>query len=145
MAAKTVLASIGIDLEFQEPRSIAGLEGMIAPEGLPPLVDSNRGTLLVFSAKEAVYKAFYPLEKRVLGFEDVRLEWRLRDGDRFEALAECPGRRVFDVQSKIVDDWFVSSAVPGQANSDIDDLDHVKKSNGRIAAFQGMNPKRKVY
>lgn len=67
--------SIGIDAEVNAP----------LPDGVLELVASKRereliaigGSLcmdrLLFSAKEAVYKAWFPLAQRWLGFEDVEL------------------------------------------------------------------------
>jgi enterobactin synthetase component D / holo-[acyl-carrier protein] synthase len=73
------LVSVGIDAEQDLPLP-DGLLGVIArPEevgmlaalaGLHPLVHWDR---LLFSAKESIYKAWYPLARRWLGFEDATL------------------------------------------------------------------------
>jgi 4'-phosphopantetheinyl transferase EntD len=50
-------------------------------------VDPESGTLrlaLLFSAKEAVFKALYPIEGEWLGFADAELTW-LADGGGFDA------------------------------------------------------------
>jgi len=86
IAPDAALRSIGVDAERNEP----------LPEGLLPdiALSEERGMLralaredpgiawdrLLFSAKEAVYKAWYPLAERWLGFEDaiVTLDWATR-------------------------------------------------------------------
>ncbi|QPF94521.1 4'-phosphopantetheinyl transferase family protein [Bradyrhizobium commune] len=79
VAHNSVLASIGIDTErsdrlpdgVEESITVAGESEMLAAlsRALPAL---HWGRLL-FSAKESVYKAWYPLTGRWLGFEDARL------------------------------------------------------------------------
>jgi 4'-phosphopantetheinyl transferase EntD len=79
VAAQNVLASIGIDTERND-RLPDGVEETITvpkePEMLAALSRAfpaiHWGRLL-FSAKESVYKAWYPLTGRWLGFEDARL------------------------------------------------------------------------
>ncbi len=73
------LLTIGIDAEPHEPLP-EGLVGDIArPEELPRLAELARSDpavhwdRLLFSAKESVYKAWYPLAERWLGFEDATL------------------------------------------------------------------------
>jgi 4'-phosphopantetheinyl transferase EntD len=83
-----VVATIGIDAEPHE-RLPEGLVGDVAgPEEVEMLHRLSSSTpsihwdRLLFSAKEAVYKAWYPLAERWLGFEDAEL-------------AIDPGRRAF--------------------------------------------------
>jgi len=79
-AARTEqLASIGIDAELNAPLP-DGLLGDIAlaeeREQLLALARAEPGVSwdrLLFSAKESVYKAWYPLAERWLGFEDAYL------------------------------------------------------------------------
>lgn len=75
------LATIGIDAEPNAPLP-PGLLGDIAmPEERPALQQLEQGAdgaavhwdRLLFSAKESVYKAWFPLAKRWLGFEDAVL------------------------------------------------------------------------
>ncbi len=68
-------AGVGIDSEVNAPlsdkvNSIVGL-----PEELNRLDDSGLGSLavLLFSAKEAIYKAWYPLTHRPLNFLDIEV------------------------------------------------------------------------
>jgi 4'-phosphopantetheinyl transferase EntD len=80
VARSSEVVSIGIDAEPDAPLP-AGLVGDIArPEELPRLdrLERERPELhwdrLLFSAKESVYKAWFPLARRWLGFEDAILE-----------------------------------------------------------------------
>jgi 4'-phosphopantetheinyl transferase EntD len=79
VAPRSVLASVGIDTE-QNGRLADGVEESITlPGEAEMLVALNRAFpathwgRLLFSAKESIYKAWYPLTGRWLGFEDARL------------------------------------------------------------------------
>jgi 4'-phosphopantetheinyl transferase EntD len=79
VARTDVLASVGIDAEPHGPLP-EGVEEAVTTEGEVPmlaaLADSHPGVhfdRVLFSAKEAVYKAWWPLTGRWLGFEDARL------------------------------------------------------------------------
>ncbi|HEV7615395.1 MAG TPA: 4'-phosphopantetheinyl transferase superfamily protein [Solirubrobacterales bacterium] len=90
------LASIGIDAEPNQPLP----QGLLGDVALPaeaerlrelarqaPTVNWDR---LLFSAKEAVYKAWFPLAQRWLGFEDAQLEID-PDAGSFSARLLVPG------------------------------------------------------
>lgn len=79
VAPRSVLASIGIDTEKNDQLP-DGVEESITGAGEPEMLASLSRTFpalhwgrLLFSAKESVYKAWYPLTGRWLGFEDARL------------------------------------------------------------------------
>ena len=110
VVSDVIFESVGIDLELIERAEFANLEKLVAPEGLPSGREPAVGALLAFSAKEAVYKAWYPLGKRPLGFGDIRLKWTSFDSDRLWADAQCPGSRSLGVGCMIVGDWIVSAA-----------------------------------
>ena len=79
VAPRTVLASIGIDAEANAPMPDGVLEMVTVPgepemvEGLARVTPTTHWGRLLFSAKESVYKAWYPLTGRWLGFEEARL------------------------------------------------------------------------
>lgn len=79
LAPRTVLASIGIDAEANAPVPDGVLEMVTVPGELEMLEELARVSpathwgRLLFSAKESVYKAWYPLTGRWLGFEQARL------------------------------------------------------------------------
>ena len=79
VASQDVLASIGIDTERNEQMP-DGVEETITVAREPEMLAALSRTFpaihwgrLLFSAKESVYKAWYPLTGRWLGFEDARL------------------------------------------------------------------------
>lgn len=79
LAPASEIATVGIDAEPNAPLP-EGLLGDIArPEELPRLRELQRQEpavhwdRLLFSAKESVYKAWFPLAEQWLGFEDATL------------------------------------------------------------------------
>lgn len=70
--------SIGIDMERPRPISeraasrVCSPAELVAFETLPPI--GVAWPLVVFSAKESFYKAWWPWHRRRLGFRDVRVE-----------------------------------------------------------------------
>jgi 4'-phosphopantetheinyl transferase EntD len=79
VTSRSVITSIGIDAE-QNDRLPDGVEESITVPGEPQMLSAlsrafpaTHWSRLLFSAKESVYKAWYPLTGRQLGFEDVRL------------------------------------------------------------------------
>ena len=117
LAPAATLRSFGIDLERIGAHGDPRIGTFIAFEGLPPGAHSDSGTLIAFSAKEAVFKAFYSLQRKRLKLSDIRLIWSRRDFDRQEASAECPGSVSFIVRWKRVDRWIVTAAIPGSLDS----------------------------
>jgi 4'-phosphopantetheinyl transferase EntD len=85
--------AVGIDAEVHAPLPEGVLEhvafgretAMVATQGAGVCLDR-----LLFSAKEAVYKAWFPLAGRWLGFEDVELTIDLPAG-AFQARLLIPG------------------------------------------------------
>lgn len=96
------LVTVGIDAEPHEPLPSGVLDSVTVPDERSwlaahhdtyPQVHWDR---LVFCAKEAVYKAWYPLAERWLGFEEAYVEAAPDDGTdlgtgRFEARLLVPG------------------------------------------------------
>jgi 4'-phosphopantetheinyl transferase EntD len=79
VAPRSVLASIGIDTE-QNGRLPSGIEESITIPGEPEMLAALARAFpvthwgrVLFSAKESIYKAWYPLTGRQLGFEHARL------------------------------------------------------------------------
>jgi 4'-phosphopantetheinyl transferase EntD len=98
VAPDTVLAGIGIDAEPHAPLPDGVEDTVTLPAeraALAELTRARAGThwdKLLFSAKEAVYKAWYPLTGRWLGFEDARVTIDPEAGS-FEARVLVPGAR----------------------------------------------------
>ncbi len=74
------LASIGIDAEPDAPLPDGVFDLVSVPDDLAGIDVVGRcgvaGDRLLFSAKESVYKAWFPLARHWLGFEDVTVELR---------------------------------------------------------------------
>jgi len=84
VAHRTSVASVGIDAEPHAPLPPDVVRQVVLPQeraawsGLSPDVAWDR---LLFSAKESVYKAWYPLTGRWLGFEDAVLRLQPTSSD----------------------------------------------------------------
>lgn len=68
------IASLGIDVEPAQPLPDELLALVATPAdrtGATPLHLAGR---ILFSAKEAVYKAVYPLDREILGYEDIAVD-----------------------------------------------------------------------
>jgi enterobactin synthetase component D / holo-[acyl-carrier protein] synthase len=79
LARATDIASLGIDAEPNEPLPAGVLADIARPQERLALGELARAASevcwdrLLFSAKEAVYKTWFPLAERWLGFEDATL------------------------------------------------------------------------
>ncbi|MEU8777271.1 4'-phosphopantetheinyl transferase superfamily protein [Streptomyces sp. NPDC048606] len=93
------LVSVGIDAEVNEPLSPGVIELVSRPEERRWADAGPRGgsgvcwDRLLFSAKEAVFKAFFPLSRQELSFQDALIE-AAPEGGRFEARVMVPAPRV---------------------------------------------------
>jgi 4'-phosphopantetheinyl transferase EntD len=79
VAPRSVIASVGIDTEQNGPLP-DGVEEFVTVPGEPEMLTAlaraspmTQWARLLFSAKESIYKAWYPLTGRWLGFEDARV------------------------------------------------------------------------
>jgi 4'-phosphopantetheinyl transferase EntD len=76
VARSADVRAVGIDAEPDEPLPEGVLEAVAFGRERSMVADMGAGVCLdrlLFSAKESVYKAWFPLTKRWLGFEDVEL------------------------------------------------------------------------
>lgn len=86
VAHATDVTSLGIDAEPNLVLPDGVLATIARPEELPHLESLAREhptvhwDRLLFSAKESVYKAWFPLAKRWLGFEDATVHFSAADG-----------------------------------------------------------------
>jgi 4'-phosphopantetheinyl transferase EntD len=75
------VAGVGIDAEVHAPLPDGVLAAVARADEVEPLAAlaaARPGThwdRLLFSAKESIYKAWFPLARTWLGFEDARLEF----------------------------------------------------------------------
>jgi 4'-phosphopantetheinyl transferase EntD len=100
LAHSGALAALGIDAEPNRPlpdgvlADVASREEREAIRRAAQADPSVSWDRLLFSAKESVYKAWFPLARRWLGFEDARVEID-RDARTFTARLLVPGPVVF--------------------------------------------------
>jgi 4'-phosphopantetheinyl transferase EntD len=111
LAAKSVFRALGIDIEFIDSSELGAIKKNVAWEGLPPGTDQSQGVLLALSAKEAVFKAQYPLTGALLGFSDVALKWASHSAGTFSANVDCGSAIGFQVRCAATNAWVVSTAV----------------------------------
>jgi 4'-phosphopantetheinyl transferase EntD len=119
VAPRAVSAGIGIDVEPARPLD-EGLHAMILREAersridaLPPELRSL-GAILVFSIKEAVYKAIYPERRQFLDFQQVEVEFTGEDGFVAEVLvseASFPGLSRISGRYRVADGHVASAVV----------------------------------
>ncbi len=72
------LFTLGVDLETRERMKGTDISELVCGNTELDWVrggDSQERLTMIFSAKEAVYKAFYPLCRRYIDFKDVELTW----------------------------------------------------------------------
>jgi 4'-phosphopantetheinyl transferase EntD len=111
LAAKSVLRALGIDIEFIDSSQLGSIEKNVAWEGLPPDIDQSHAVSLALSAKEAVFKAQYPLTGKVLSFSDVALAWTYHGERSFSATVEFGDTIALKVRCAATSMWVVSAAV----------------------------------
>ncbi|MGW1793364.1 4'-phosphopantetheinyl transferase family protein [Streptomyces tubercidicus] len=103
VARSTEVLALGIDAEPAQPLPDGVLEAVALPAeraglpqiayGAPPLPWDR----MLFSAKESVYKAWFPMTGRPLGFEDAHISFDPDDGT-FSARLLVPGWRLGDAE-----------------------------------------------
>ena len=103
--------SLGIDIETRDGAAeLSGVGGLTVADEVPP-GSEGAGPVILFSVKEAVYKALHPVLDRSLGFDDVAVSWtdvRL-SGLRGHA---CGGGVGLDIRcSTAIPRWVVSVAL----------------------------------
>ena len=77
---------------------------------LPPS-QGTAGSVALFSAKEAAFKALYPVLGRRLGFEDITVSWTDDRSSCLRGTAHSDGV-VLDVRcSTVIPSWVVSVAL----------------------------------
>lgn len=119
LAPRAVSAGIGIDVEparaldeglhahILRPAERGRIDGL--PAALSPL-----GGILVFSIKEAVYKAIYPERRVFLDFQQVEIEFVGEDGFVAEVLvpgASLPGHTRIHGRYRVADGHVASAVV----------------------------------
>lgn len=74
VARRGAVAALGIDVEPAEPLPDDVLDLVATETERPGLADDPLGGRLLFAAKEAVYKAVYPLDGIFLDYHDIQVD-----------------------------------------------------------------------
>lgn len=122
VAAATDLGSLGIDAEPHKPLPDGVPEAVARPEELRRLSrlrDDDPAVhwdLILFSAKESVFKAWYPLTGRSLDFTEASLTFSRAGGFRAELLVPGPvvrgvRRAAFDGRWLVADGFALTAVV----------------------------------
>lgn len=101
--------AIGIDLELNQSGGDK-LEHTVLENETLPNVDGELSTLAGFSVKEAVFKAYFRVERMDLNYSDVRLTWTHTSDEIASGIAECPTGNDVNFECTIWDDWVISAA-----------------------------------
>ena len=101
--------SLGIDIETRDGAAeLSTIKGLSAVDELPPDWTSA-GPVILFSVKEAVFKALHPVIDRRLRFEDIAVSWTdIRSSRCLLGIAHC-GCVSLDIRCSIVVPGHVAS------------------------------------
>ena len=103
--------SIGIDVERLEAKPIPNLRGLDADEQPWSSMPETEGRVVLFSVKEAAYKALHPILGRPLGFEDVAVSWTSISPVRCHGIARACGVTLDVRCSRAVPSWIASASL----------------------------------
>jgi 4'-phosphopantetheinyl transferase EntD len=102
LAALETSAQVGVDLEFDVPRTQDIARRVLTADELEEVAswapaDRDREVLLRFSAKEAIYKALDPFVRRYVGFQEVAVR-PLAEGGAVVRAALKGGEGAFSIE-----------------------------------------------
>jgi 4'-phosphopantetheinyl transferase EntD len=75
VAAVSHIGSLGIDVEPAQPLAHDVFALVATPADTTEALEQHLAGRILFSAKEAVYKAVYPLDRKMLGYEDIAVDF----------------------------------------------------------------------
>lgn len=104
------MTSVGIDIECLDGNGVPSLRGLDAVEQ-PWSISAAHERVIVFSIKEAAFKALHPVLGHPLGFRDVALSWLPPDAARCRGIARACGVALEVRCSIAVPSWVVSVAL----------------------------------
>ena len=109
---------VGVDLEALEPPVRFSISTKVCTEPEQAWLDDapdakDTRLKMIFSAKEAGFKAFFPIEKIYLGYKDAELAWREETQSFVGILLKGAGNHhpagfPFEVGCKIIDKFVFS-------------------------------------
>ncbi|WP_320233320.1 4'-phosphopantetheinyl transferase family protein [Mesorhizobium montanum] len=86
-ARSDMLGSVGVDIEPALPLPLELRSLVITPQDRLGGLDPHLGGRILFAVKEATYKASFPLDGRVLGFEDIVVDFET--GEAVTSAGRC--------------------------------------------------------
>ena len=111
IARTSLVAALGIDLERKGDGGLTAVASLIdSSQGSGRSKDQEITTLQSFSAKEAIFKAQYPITHRNLSFSDVHIRWSHRKGRTVHASGSCSGAGPFEVRLRWIREWLIAIA-----------------------------------
>jgi 4'-phosphopantetheinyl transferase EntD len=111
IASDNIYKALGVDLELINNLNRLPSPNIIVPEGLPANFEIPLGTLISISAKEAIFKAYFPIYRSMLDFGNVTLKWKVTTSKNI-LLAKANARNYLslDVICGLLDQWILSLA-----------------------------------
>ncbi|WP_157118489.1 4'-phosphopantetheinyl transferase superfamily protein [Corynebacterium sphenisci] len=108
VAPRPLTRSIGVDAEIAEPLPAGVLDSIASPRerAMVAAAEPDFADRLLFCAKEATYKAWFPITGRWLGFEDAEVDLR-EDGGFISYILARPTPVHFIEGSWTVDHGYV--------------------------------------
>jgi 4'-phosphopantetheinyl transferase EntD len=110
IASNAICDGLGIDLERHVSGELASITDDIAPKDLPKELPPDLAATIAFSAKEAVFKAQFPLTGRSLEFHDVELDWEVASPSYSQMSARLTGLRLSIGAIVVSARWVVAAA-----------------------------------
>lgn len=109
-ASRRRLPALGVDIELVDRDDASRLARLVPSGTVPRNLPKRAGATVVFSAKEASFKAQYPITSLRLGLDDLEILWRRGRLGRYEGEVHLFGGLRLTVLSAIAGRWITSVA-----------------------------------
>lgn len=110
LAPKALYDGIGIDVERHVSGELAPILDDIGLTDMPSQLPPDLAASIAFSAKEAAFKAQFPLTEKILGFRDVELDWEAVSVSHSRMVSRLTGLNLSIGVSIVGAKWVVSAA-----------------------------------
>lgn len=111
LGAANLVTSVGIDIELRSGAGeLSGIPGLSLADGAvgDQEVESE---VIIFSVKEAIFKAANSIVRREMDFDEVMLSWEKSQKHRYFGIGKCDEIRLDVRCSLAVPHWIVSAAL----------------------------------
>ena len=105
------MRSIGIDVERMDAKPVPNLRGLGAGEQPWASMPEAGGRVVLFSVKEAAFKALHPILGRQFGLENVVVSWTSISPVRCHGIARACDATVDVRCSRAVPSWIASASL----------------------------------